>query len=160
MKISGLIRNLMTMMTNEWTLFYSEPQCSCQALFLNEFIFSFYLLESWKLPGGHKEFKRGFEDTFQTPLSVKDVFKTSLKPPCACWVYGKYSSMGMFESFIKTCDRNLVLVQTSNKLSNYTCVTIIQSTAQKISAATLNNRSYTDIDSIDNPGCLHQVFVR
>ena len=24
---------------DEWTLFYSEPQCSCQALFLNEFIF-------------------------------------------------------------------------------------------------------------------------
>ena len=57
----------------------------------------------------------------------------------------------MFESFIETCDRNLVLVQTSNKIPNHTCMTVIQSTTQKISAATLNNRSYTDTDSIDNP---------
>ena len=45
------------------------------------FLLSFYLLESWKLPGGHRGFKRGFEDTFQMPWSVKDAFKTCFKPP-------------------------------------------------------------------------------
>ena len=97
--------------------------CLRMSAFSSQFLFSRKLETTWRAQGGG--FKRGFEDTFQTPLSVKDAFKTSFKPPCACWVYREYSATVMFESFIETCDRNLVLVQTSNKLLNYVCLTVI-----------------------------------
>ena len=43
------------------------------------FLLNFFHLESWKLPGGHRGFKKGFEDTFQMSLRAKDTFKTSFK---------------------------------------------------------------------------------
>ena len=46
--------------------------------FSSQFLFSRKLETTWRAQGG---FKRGFEDTFQMPLSVKDAFKTSFKPP-------------------------------------------------------------------------------